>query len=112
MKHSIWFRLAKSLRKGQAIFDTEFQQDPGHVLNVIHGLAYGVPLSMAALNNGAKSQISTFLQRLNFHRQDISCHAGNIVAGVTKQFNINMTITMPRCPWALCRSILGEKEQE
>jgi len=80
MKHSIWFRLAKSLRKGQAILHAELQQDPGHVLNVIHGLAYGVPLSMAALNNGAKSQISTFLQRLNFHRQDISCHSANIVA--------------------------------
>jgi len=98
MKHSIWFRLAKSFREGQAVLHAELQQDPGHVLNVIHRLAYGVPLSVAALNNGANSQISTFLQRLNFHRQDISCHPANIVAENGYKFNFD---------YYPCRDALG-----
>jgi len=89
MKHGIRLRLAKSLRKGQAILHAELQQDPGYIFNVIHRLAYSLPLSMAALNNGAKSQISTFLQRLNFHRQDISCHPANIVAVNGYKFNFD-----------------------
>ena len=98
MKHGIRLRLAKSFRKGQAIFPAELQQYPGHVLNVIQRLAYSLPLSMATLNNGANSQISTFLQGLNFYGEDISCHPANSVARITEQFNINMITTHAEMP--------------
>jgi len=109
MKHGIRLRLAKSFRKGQAIFPAELQQYPGHVLNVIQRLAYSLPLSMATLNSRASSQIATFLQRLNFYRQNISCHRGNILAENGYNFNFDYyhadALGLP----SGSRSILGEK---
>jgi len=98
MKHSIWPELKKSFGKRQAIFHTELQQNPGYILHVIQRLGYGLSFSMATLNNGANSQISTFLQRLNFYGEDISCHAANIVAESGYKFNFD---------YYPCRDALG-----
>ena len=64
----------------------------------LHYLLYRVCLNQKAGEGWASSQINAFLQMLNLNRKNISCHAGNIVARITEQFNMNMTITYAEMP--------------
>lgn len=67
----------------------------------LHYLLYRVCLNQKAGEGWASRQINAFLQMLNFNRENISCHRGNILAENGCKFNFDTT--HDRTPWALPR---------